>query len=486
MTNTLKKYEEYSFFRFFEEICKIPHPSRRCKELSDFCVSFAKDRNLTYRQDENGNVIIWKEASQGRETDPCIMLQGHLDMVCVKKQDSRINFLTDGLQLETDGGKVYAKDTSLGADDGIAVAYALAILDDDTISHPSLEVVFTVDEEIGMLGANAISLDGCKANYLINLDSESDHVLWAGCAGGASVFSEFSFQREKRNGYLTRIEINGLKGGHSGAEIDKELANANVLMGRILNDLYRNKSFFLYEIKGGKADNVITNSCRADVVYTDLSDEETHELAQKVNELEEKLRREYQYSDPEIKIKFTVIGKKEKDVLSAGNTKQFLFFLRMAPYGIKHMSCKVDRLVETSVNIGIVTLDCSEASALFSVRSSVASRKDELISEIRDLTEYTGGTVLVQGDYPGWDIKKESKLREQMITLYQKEYGVIPEVKAIHAGLECGYFLQKKPDLDIVSIGPDIADIHSVDEKLDMPSAIKMYAYIVKVLENMK
>lgn len=486
MTNTLKDYEKYSFFRIFEEICKIPHPSKHCQELSNYCVEFAKKRNLKFRQDEYGNIIIWKKASKGREKDPCVMIQGHLDMVCVKKQDVKIDFLKEGLTLKANGNSVYAEGTSLGADDGVAVAYALAILDDETISHPDLEVVFTVDEEIGMLGANAISLEGCKSQYLINLDSESDHVLWAGCAGGASVYAKIPFHFQQQSGKTFQIRIQGLKGGHSGAEIDKELANANKLMGRVLEKLFHEKPFFLRKIQGGKADNVIPNLCEAEIVYSEMNEVECANLLQKIKMMQEIIKEEYQNSDANIQIEFLETRLNEKPVLSKEDTKKILFFLRMAPYGIKHMSCKIENLVETSVNLGILTLENSEMNVVFSVRSSVASRKQEVISEICLLTEYIGGEIQIQGDYPGWDIKKDSKLRDQMIDLYLAEYGTIPEVKAIHAGLECGYFLQKMPNLDIVSIGPDIADIHSVEEKLDMESAIKMYTYVIKILESVK
>ena len=503
MSKKLDKLEPENVFGFFEDISSIPRKSGNCKAISDFCVKFANDRGLKCLQDELGNVIIYKNASKGRENDKTVMLQAHLDMVCVKTRSSAFDFEKDSLKLAVDGDDLYAKETSLGGDDGIGVAMILAILDDTKLSTPPIEAVFTVDEEIGLLGAKALDLSNCKSEYLINLDSETDDVLWAGCAGGLTCKCVMPVTKESFRGVLAKIHISGLKGGHSGAEIDKERANANALMGRVLHRLSEKCLLSIVELEGGRADNVIPGKCDA-TISLDLNDQyfvdekvvgkapedykakKIKEVEETVHEIYKEVHHEYKDSDPDIQIEIEVKSDMLSKCVDVLDTQKIIFFLVNCPTGVSHMSTSVEGLVDTSSNLAIVELKENEIEFLASVRSSSESRKKDLTSRIALLIQFLGGEQTTYGDYPGWEMKKSSKLRKQMSKVYKDMNGKKPEIQAIHAGLECGYFAKAMPHLDMVSIGPDIRDIHSYDEKLSISSTRKMYKYIVKVLAVLK
>lgn len=474
----LGELQPESVFRFFEEICNIPHGSGNVERLSDYLVSFAKERGLVYRQDELKNVIISKEASPGYEEKEGIILQGHMDMVAVKKPESDIDMRTQPLKLVTEGDYIHAEDTSLGGDDGIAVAYALAILDDDSLPHPHLDVVITVDEETGMYGAKALDLSDVKGTRLLNLDSEEEGYFLAGCAGGASVKHLLPAVREERKGTLYTCKICGLSGGHSGGEIHKERGNANSLTGRLLQELSGVADIGILRLEGGLADNAIPREAALQFVAS----EKEEEIKQRVRAFEKILQAEFSTKDPGVKIEMTQernVVKRCLDRASGDKVRKLLFLM---PNGVQAMSADMPGLVQTSLNNGIMQLEEDKFALTTSVRSSVASEKEALITKISVLTELLGGKAEVSGDYPGWTYRKNSPFRDLCVKVYEEMYGKKPEIMAIHAGVECGILLEKRPDLDCISLGPDMQDIHTTEEKLSISSVRRVYEYVCRVL----
>ena len=445
----LENCEPKQVFYYFEEICKIPHGSRNTKQISDYLVAFAKEHDFDYVQDEMNNVIIYKPATPGYENAPTVILQGHMDMVCEKRPDVQHDFEKDGLNLSVKDGYVTANGTTLGGDDGIAVAYALALLDSTDLPHPALEVLITVDEEIGLLGAVGLDCSVLKGKRMINMDSEAEGSLWISCAGGLSAVSHIPVARVDAEGEKLQIKVCGLMGGHSGSEIDKKRANANVVMGRFLYGLKREADYEIISMTGGQKDNAITREAVCDIL---VSKEEMDAVKAYASKVEKGLREEYDGSDK----------------------------------GISIQSANIEGLVETSTNIGIVSLSEDEFFASSGVRSSVEAARNALSDKIQYLTEFLGGEYEIQGAYPAWEYRKESPLRDKMVEVYETMYGQKPEVVAIHAGLECGLFYKKIDGLDCVSLGPDMKDIHTSEEVLDIASTERVWKYLVKVLEELK
>lgn len=464
---------------FFEEICRIPHISYHEKALSDYCVSFARERNLLYQQDEMGNVVIVAEATPGYEREEPVILQGHLDMVGEKNADCPIDMEKEHIQIKAEGDYICAEGTTLGGDDGIAVAYCLALLDADDIPHPRLEVVLTVSEEVGLLGASAVDLSLCRGHRLINIDSEVEGVFTVGCAGGVRVCSKIPVIREKKNGICCELVLKGLKGGHSGTEIDKGRANANVLMGRVLKLLYEQTEFGLLKMEGGSKDNVICNGCKAKI----LLEQEKLGLLDKVMEIfQSQMTAEYGTADPDIRLEVQTREAAEGMVLEEDSLKKVIAVLKLAPNGVQAMSMDLPGLVETSVNMGVMKLQEDILEVHCSVRSSVASAKEEMAGKLTVLAELLGGKVELGGDYPAWPYARNSELRDLCVDIYRQQYGKEPRVETIHAGLECGIFSNKIPGLDCVSIGPDMEDIHSPREKLSISSVERVWEFLKAVL----
>lgn len=476
--------EPRKVFAYFEDICQIPHGSRNTKAISDYCVSFAKEHNLRYIQDEDNNVIIFKDASAGYENSEPIIIQGHLDMVCEKESGVEIDFEKDGLDLYVDGDFLKAKGTTLGGDDGIAVAYALAILDDDSLAHPPLEVVFTVDEEIGMLGAESMDLSMLKGRKLLNIDSDEEGIFLTSCAGGLQAVCELPVSRIETEGVSYEIKIGGLQGGHSGSEIDKEHGNAIFLLGRVLDSLSREVSFAIEIMEGGLKDNAIPRDAKAVIVVE--SEEMGNELCGKLQTLEQKLQKEYQVSDPDITLSCQKLANGKLSVLHGTAITKVLFFLRTMPNGIQHMSMDIAGLVETSLNAGIMRLTEDTFSVCFALRSSVTSRKWEVADRLTFLTEFLGGEITIGGDYPAWEYKADSVMRELMAETYRDLFGEEAKIQAIHAGLECGLFSGKIPGLDCISFGPNNYDIHTPKERLSISSTEKIWKLIVEFLKRLK
>lgn len=470
-------------FGYFEELCKIPHGSGNTKEISDYLVAFAKERNLKVYQDEYNNVVIYKPASEGYEAAPVTILQGHCDMVAEKTPESSHDFEKDGLKLMIEGDYITADQTTLGGDDGIAVAYMMAILDDDTLKHPALECVITTDEEIGLLGAKDLDASVLQGKYMINLDSEEEGYLWISCAGGQTGISEIPLSFREVEGEVLEVVIDGLVGGHSGAEIDKNRANANKLMGRFLYELGQKTMFTLAELEGGTKDNAITRKCKAVLV---LEEEDRKTAEEFAASYQENLRKEYSGTDDNITVNMVSQGTKTISALDMMSKEKTVFFLMNIPYGIEKMSGEIEGLVETSNNIGVLRIEEGFLVSSSGIRSSVGSAKQFVSEKIQYLTEFLGGEYTVVGDYPAWEYKKDSALRELMADVYRDLFGKEANVKAIHAGLECGLFYDKIPGLDCVSFGPSMQDIHTTEEKLSISSTARMWEYLVKVLESIK
>lgn len=477
----LENCEPKRVFYYFEELCKIPHGSGNTKQISDYLVSFAKEHGLEYVQDEMNNVVIYKPATEGYEDAPAVILQGHMDMVCEKRPDVDHDFTKDPLNISVKDGYVTANGTTLGGDDGIAVAYGLALLESKDLAHPALEVLITVDEEIGLLGAEGFDCSVLKGKRLINLDSEAEGSLWISCAGGLSGISTIPVQRVEAEGQKAAVKITGLMGGHSGAEIDKKRANANVLMGRFLYSLQQETAYEIISLAGGQKDNAITREADAELLVEDINSVKA--CAEK---LQKGFREEYAGTDEGITVEITDLGVASAKVLHPTSREKVLFFLMEVPFGIQKMSGSIEGLVETSTNIGIVKLGEDEFLGSSSVRSSVEAAGAALSDKICYLTEFLGGEYTVQGAYPAWEYRKDSPLRDQMVEVYEEMYGEKPNVVAIHAGLECGLFYKKIEGLDCVSLGPNMKDIHTSEEVLDIASTERVWKYLVKVLESLK
>ena len=470
-------------FYYFEQIAAIPHGSRNTKAISDFLVNFAKEHNLVWYQDENNNVVIVKEASAGYEAAEPIIIQGHMDMVCEKEKGVDIDFEKDGLKLYIDGDFLKAEGTTLGGDDGIAVAYALALLDSQEIAHPKLEVVITVDEEIGMLGAEAIDLSMLTGHTMLNIDSDVEGSFLTGCAGGMAVNVTLPIKRVMQSGEKVALTITGLEGGHSGSEIDKEHGNANILMGRLLRALFEETPFGIISLAGGLKDNAIPRECVTELLVPQENVNLVKEIADK---LDIELKKEFMTADPSVRIEFEDLGKKEESILDFGSVSRVIFYLRSVPNGVQHMSQVMHGLVETSLNLGIMELKEDALHTVTSIRSSVVTRKADLLDRVTAIVELLGGEAEVEGDYPAWEYKQDSSLRPQIAKVYKQLYGKDPVFETIHAGLECGLLSEKIKNLDCVSFGPDNFDIHTPKERLSISSTGRVWDFIVEFLRQAK
>ena len=477
--SVLEQLEPREVFRFFEELCAIPHGSGNTRAVSDWIVSFAQKRGLWYAQDAADNVVVRLDASAGYEKAAPVILQGHIDMVCEKTADCMKDMTREGLDLAVTGDTVYAKGTTLGGDDGIAVAMMLAALDGAVPEHPCLEAVFTADEEIGLLGAAALDMSMLKGRRMINLDSEDEGVFTVSCAGGARANCHIPVVREPFDGETFRLTVDGLRGGHSGVEIDKGRANADKLLGRTLHALRGGGEYRVCGLCGGAADNAIPAAAEA-VLVGDIA--AAREIVSKQEQL---LRGEYRVTDPDITLRVEPCAAVELP-MTRESTDNAVMFLLCAPNGVRAMSAEIEGLVQTSLNLGILKTESASLKASFSVRSSLDSQKRLLLDELRCLTEQLHGEMGVTGDYPGWAYRAESPLRELMVEVFTEQYGKPPKVEAIHAGLECGLFAGKLDGLDCVSVGPDMEAIHTPNEKLHIASTQRTWALLKETLRRMK
>lgn len=477
--NKLSGLKPEKVFRFFEEISMIPRGSGHMEKISAYCAEFANERNLKFIKDNACNVIIFKDASVGRENEEPVIIQGHLDMVWEKSSDSSIDFENDSLDLAVENGYVIAKGTTLGGDDGIAVAYCLALLDSDEISHPPLEIVFTTDEETGMCGAEAIDTSVLCGKRMINIDSEAEGTLWVSCAGGARADISLEFQPEAVVGTVCEISVSGLHGGHSGAEIHNGYANANILMGRILNKLSSSLDFSLVSVNGGTMDNAITRECSCKIALSS----ECEALFKHINRLNSALRKEFKASDPELAVRIRSCDS-VKYCLKKSDSEKVISMLGEVPYGVISMSKSIEGLVETSLNLGVAETKENTVSFSFLVRSSDNSQRIALTDKLCAIAEKYGASCKVHSEYPAWEYKDNSELQRVFADTFKDMYGRDMVVTAIHAGLECGLFCGKIEGLDCVSFGPDILDIHTPQEKLSIDSSARMWEYLLEILKR--
>lgn len=482
MKRVLEGLEPNKVFYYFEELSRIPHPSYQEKKISDYLVSFAKERNLEHYQDSLYNVIIIKEASPGYEEAEPVILQGHMDMVCEQESDCKKDMTKEGLDLAVEGDDVFAKGTTLGGDDGIALAMGLAILDSEDIPHPRLEVVFTVSEEVGMEGASGIDLSMLRGRKLLNIDSEEEGVFLAGCAGGALVTLTLSVgEQEYKDEGFVRVSIEGLQGGHSGTEIHKGRGNANILLGRLLYEVYDEVAFSLVTVSGGSKDNAITRE--ADAL---LACERPEALLQILDRAAGRLIREYQETEPNMVIHMTEDkeGGKPSPVMTAESTKAYLSLLHTLPHGVVAMCQGMEDLVETSLNLGIVTTEGHTIKLCYCVRSSVDQAFDDLVGEMEQIAQKHGADYGIKGRYPAWEFAEVSPLRQEMIEIYREMFGKEPMVNVMHAGVECGQLAQKLPGLDSISFGPNLYDIHTPKERMSISSVRRTYEFLLELLRR--
>lgn len=476
---TIARLEPRRVWYYFEQLSKIPRGSGNRKLIGEFCIEKAKELGLEWEQDEAGNVLIRKPATKGYEDMPGIILQGHMDMVCVKIDRKQIDFDKEGITICTDGEKVWADGTTLGADDGIAIAYAFAVLEAEDIAHPALEALFTVDEEIGLLGATDFDVSRLKGTRLINIDSEEEGVLTVSCAGGARAICHLPIKKEPVKGETLSLRISDLQGGHSGVEIGKNRTNAIILLGRILNYIENKCEIRLVELKGGVKENAIATNATAIFQAFDVEKARTaFEAYIKI------LQKELKNTEPMLKLSLESGNESDtvEEMFCENTTRLAIFMLYHFPNGIQKMSPELEGLVQTSLNIGILSTEQGYIETWHSLRSSVASEKEELKERISSLMKMLGGSVEFRAEYPAWEYKNDSRLREICVQAYEKLYEQEPEVVAIHAGLECGIFAGKKENLDCISFGPNLKDVHTTKETADVASVARVWNYLLEIL----
>ena len=486
--SVLEHLEPRNVFRFFEEICSIPHGSGNTSAMTAYLMQFALDRGLEAKRDEIGNVVIRKPATAGYEEVPGIIIQGHMDMVAVKTPDSTKDMTKEGLDLAVEGDFVYAVNTSLGGDDGIAVAYGLAILDASDLQHPEIEVIITVDEETGLFGAKALDMSDIRGRRFLNLDSEEEGIFLTSCAGGIRVESVFPVDMLSVTGQKITIAVKGLQGGHSGADIHKERGNALYLLARVLYHAAKDVSFYVASFNGGTVENAIPREATAEIV---LSCEDALKSAdaldtftKAVEDLEKELQNEYAVRDAGLYVEIVPGTDDAYAVYNMESSTRLIQMLLAAPVGVQAMSQDVPGLVETSLNLGVVTSDDTKVVVQHSLRSSFESAKIALLEKLDAVFRLAGAEYTTSGAYPGWAYRADSPLRDKLVRIYEEMFGEKPVIQAIHAGLECGLFLGKQPDLDCISFGPNMYAIHTTEEKLSISSTKRTWEFLVAVLAD--
>lgn len=471
-------------YYFFNEITKIPHGSGNTAQIAQYCLDFAKQRNLEAKLDKGGNVVIYKNGSKGYENSESVILQGHLDMVCEKDANIEFDFEKDSLNVSTDGEFVWANGTTLGADNGIALAYVLAILDSDDIVHPPIEALFTADEETGMFGAAALDATLLKSKRLINIDSEEEGVLTVSCAGGvnATCYLPLNYAKTSENHCFYELSISSLTGGHSGIEINKNRKNAIKELGRMLDYISSDVNINICSIVGGNKINAIPRSCSAKIC---ISREQDDKFIALFNQFAELFEKECAIAEPNIKIKCKNIS--HTDISFDDETsKKAIFMLSHIYNGIEVMNPEIPNMVETSLNLGIISQENDTLVLSYLVRSNSLTGKDFLTKKLQSFMKYIGGEVKLDVDYSAWEFKPVSKLRDIFVSTFKYMYNKEPEIASIHAGLECGMFSGILEDTDMISFGPNLYKVHTTEEKMDVASVERTWNYLLKILENLK
>lgn len=485
MSRVLGNIEPKSVFSFFEDLTQIPRCSGNEKQISDYLVEFAKKRNLEVIQDEALNVIIKKPGSKGYENAPTVILQGHMDMVCEKNKDTVHDFNTDPLKLRVEGDKVMATGTTLGADNGIAVAYALAILDSDEIAHPPLEVLITTEEETGMGGANNLNPENLKGKILINLDSEEEGTLLVSCAGGIrnNISIPITWETSPKDYITYELRVRGLKGGHSGMDINKGRGNSIIILGRVLQGISENNDIFLASVSGGAKMNAIPREADA-VLFVNKADKDTFET--EVKNWESIVKNELKASDADIRVEIETVNSNYDKVFSKETMEKVLATLVLIPNGVQTMSMEIEGLVQSSTNLGVLNTTDKEVLLECAIRSSLETLKFDIVKKMEILSKLISAKSKSTSSYPAWEYREESYIRDIFVKCYKKMYGEEPIITAIHAGLECGLFDEKLEDVDMISLGPNMYDVHTPDESVSISSVKRVWEYLLEVLKSIK
>lgn len=477
----ISKIEPSQVFKYFEEICSIPHGSGNMDAISGYCVKFAEENGLKVICDNAKNVIIYKQGTKGYENSEPVILQGHIDMVCQKTEDSEIDFEKDGLKIFADGDFIKADGTTLGADNGIAVSMIMAVLASKTLEHPPIEAVFTTDEEIGMIGAGKLDINALKGRKMINLDAEEADILTVSCAGGSDFTITVPVDRKVKHGVKVLLEIRNLKGGHSGVEIDKGRVNANILAGRILNYAKKMMDFDIVKINGGTKGNAIPFSCDAE-----LAAEDGRALVTLIEDYFEVVRNEISAREEKCSVAVKIEDEGDFEVLGTAARDKIIYMLLTTPNGIVDMSAEIDGLVETSLNLGILKTENDRIIMNYALRSNKKSALAFLEDKLGAFAAYNNCKSEVSGRYQPWEFKDNSFMQKLYIDSFYEKFGKKPQVAAIHAGLECAVFSSEIDDLDCIAIGPDMFGVHTVNEKLSISSTKAIFELLCEILKKCK
>lgn len=475
----IKNIKPENVFHWFHELNQIPRCSGEEAKVSNFLVNFARERNLEVYQDEALNVIIKKPATVGYEKSDTVIIQGHMDMVCIKGKGSNHDFAKDAIEMLVEGDVLRANNTTLGGDNGIAVAYGLAILDSEDMKHPPLEVLVTTSEETGMDGVHALSSEHLSGKILLNIDSEEEGVFLVSCAGGANIITTFNIEKQNKDGNGLEIKVTGLKGGHSGMEIVKQRANAIKLIGRILSECNHKSNIRLSKIQGGTKHNAIPSEATFSILADDL--EEVKEI---INKLIIDLKEEYRAEDGGLTIEIEEI--KIKDVYTKKSNDDVIDFIMMVPDGVQYMSKDIDDLVQASLNNAIIEEKNNSVEITTSVRSASNSSLREILNVLTIMARRTNAKTEEKGSYPPWQFDPNSIIREKAVEVYEELYGKEAVVSAIHAGLECGLLKEILPSTDMISFGPNLYDVHTEKEHMSVASVERIWKFLIKLLENLK
>ena len=479
--NPLQNTEPKEVFKWFYEISQVPRGSGNERAISDFLVKFAKDRNLEVHQDKAMNVIIKKPGTAGYEKSPTVIIQGHMDMVCEKDASSNHDFLKDPIKFVVKGEMLYADKTTLGGDDGIAVAYALTVLDSKDIPHPPLEVLITTEEETGMGGAMALTDEHLQGTRLLNIDSEEEGVFLVSCAGGANIHVFFDIKKEAAKGKFLKITVGGLLGGHSGIEINKQRANSIKLLGRILYNIKQNEKINIVEISGGSKHNAIAKDAHAVIAA-----ENTEAVLKIVEKMTADFKGEYRAVDKLLTVTANETQNPSGQMFTKELTLNLIDFMASIPNGVQYMSMEIHGLVQTSLNNGVLEEIDGRIKFTTSVRSSVKSALDEIVDVLRIQAERCGAEFKKASEYPAWEYSPDSPVRDAAVNVYKKLNNKEPLITAIHAGLECGLLKKTLPNVDAVSFGPNLYDVHTPNEHMDIASVERVWKFLLAYLAELK
>ena len=479
--NPLQNTEPKEVFKWFYEISQVPRGSGNERAISDFLVKFAKDRNLEVHQDKAMNVIIKKPGTAGYEKAPTVIIQGHMDMVCEKDASSNHDFLKDPIKFVVKGEMLYAEKTTLGGDDGIAVAYALTVLDSKDIPHPPLEVLITTEEETGMGGAMALTDEHLQGTRLLNIDSEEEGVFLVSCAGGANIHVFFNIKKETAKGKFLKITVGGLLGGHSGIEINKQRANSIKLLGRILYNIKQNEKINIVEISGGSKHNAIAKDAHAVIAA-----ENTEAVLKIVEKMTADFKGEYRAVDKLLTVTANETQNPSGQMFTKELTLNLIDFMASIPNGVQYMSMEIPGLVQTSLNNGVLEEIDGRIKFTTSVRSSVKSALDEIVDILRIQAEHCGGEFKKVSEYPAWEYSPDSPVRDAAVNVYKKLNKKEPLITAIHAGLECGLLKKTLPKVDAISFGPNLYDVHTPNEHMEIASVERVWKFLLAYLAELK